>query len=117
MSDKEKNSKTKAIALALAVSVAMVNPILLSGCEVKNPYSVVDEDEMKKNQDQNSTVIYGGGSLSPFIFTNATTNNMFNQQAVVNKSSGTGWTGGGWKTWTSSSSGDYSGVHASGFSS
>ena len=117
MSDKEKSGKTKALALALAVSVAMVNPLLLSGCT--NPYTVVDEDQMKNKQDNNSTVLYGGGYSSPFIFTNVSANRyLFNQNTKVNKSSGSsGIVGGGWKTWTSSSSGDYSGVHMSGFSS
>ncbi|WP_035795379.1 hypothetical protein [Clostridium akagii] len=117
MSDKEKTGKTKALALALAVSVAMVNPLLLSGCT--NPYTVVDEDQMKNKQDNNSTVLYGGGYYSPFIFTNISANRyLFNQNTTVNKNSGSsGAAGGGWKTWTSSSSGDYSGVHMSGFSS
>ena len=111
--EKEKATKAKALALALVVSMVVSNPFVLTGCTKAQPRTVVDEEEMQKQEaGSSSPIFYGGGHVSPFIFRNP----------IISGTGGTGSTNtisnAGWKSWTApSTSGGYSGVHMSGFSS
>jgi hypothetical protein len=111
--EKEKVNKAKAVALAMVVSMVISNPFILTGCTNSQPRTVVDEEEMQKKETGSSNAIfYGGGHSSPFIF----------RSPIISGSNVTGTSdtisNAGWKSWTApSTSGGYSGVHMSGFSS
>jgi hypothetical protein len=123
----ENKTKKKAVALAMVVSMVVANPLFATGCEQKQPRIIVDEEEMEKEEEQivtsggggGGTYIYSGSGRhsSPFIFRNPLSN--------INSSGSTGSSGtitsAGWKTWTTpatiKSSGGYSGIRSSSFSS
>jgi len=116
--DKNNSWKQKSAALTLAVSMIMVNPIALSGCnssnnaQIKNSASQnqnIAKDKDEEEEEQQGS--YSGGGIShsssPFRFGSSSTSSSKN--STVSSQSSTGW-----HAWTiPSSSGGYSGVHAS----
>jgi len=115
--DKNNSWKQKSAALTLAVSMIMVNPIALSGCnssnntQVKNSASqnqnIVSNEDKEEEEEQGSSYSGGGGhSSSPFIFNSSSTSSS-GSSTISNQSPSS------WHAWTKpSSSGGYSGVHA-----
>lgn len=126
--DKNNSWKQKSAALTLAVSMIMVNPIALSGCNSSNKTQIKnatnqnqnvvndkeDEEEDEQQDGYSGSSGGGGGSSyrsSPFKFSSSKTSSSKSSSISSQSSSG-------WHAWTTpSSSGKYSGVHASSSSS
>lgn len=116
--DKKNSWKQKSAALTLAVSMVIANPLALTGCSSsdaskinssKNQSQNINKDKDKEDEDQQQNASGGsvGHASSPFIF-NSSSGTKTGASTISNESSS------GWHVWTTpSSSGGYSGIHAS----